>query len=312
MSSYKIVVKNVENESDNFEDISSKLEKHYTTLENIKKNLSGVLGSGYNLINSTLGTVMEQIQQEQKSCLTISKNLEIITQTYVDTERGLISNYTIERLKSEGDNQNGSNFGSYFKDNFWSSLRDSIIEGSGNTVVRVGGLINVITATARSANTTNGFVILNPNIIPTTSKMISIGSKIVTGAKVGLPIIGGIIDYASMRTTGEDRVDAATKATAHVGIGLAGGAAGAKLGTLVGSIVPGPGNVVGAAVGFVVGVAITTVGSVAFDYVYDNWDEVKETAKDVGKTVVRGAEKISKEIGKAISTTGEFWGTVFG
>lgn len=315
MSSFRIVIKGVTNEADNFESISDKLEKHYDSIGNIRKNLSHVLGSGYSSINSILGTVMEQIQQEQKSCLSTSRNLEAIAQTYKDTEESLIPYYTIKsiaELGADADKRMMDGFGSYFKDNFWSSLRDSIIEGSGNTLARVGGLINVVTATARSANTTNGFVILNPNVVSTTSKMISVGSKIATGAKIGLPIIGGIIDYAAMRTSGEDRSDAAAKATVHVGIGLAGGAAGAKIGLVVGSVVPGPGNAIGAAVGFVAGVAITTVGSITFDYVYDNWDEITETAKDVGESIVRGAETLTKGIGNAVSSAGEFLGTVFG
>lgn len=318
MSSFKIILKDVKNEAENFEDISKKLERHYDSINGIKGNLTNVLGSAYDSMNSTLSTVMEQIQKEQQSCMDINKNLEIIVQTYNDTEKSLIPNDTLKSII-----ELGIDAGGYFKDNFWSSLRDSVIEGSGNTVVRVGGLINVITATARSAHTTNGFVILNPNVIPTTSKMISIGSKVATAAKYGLPVIGGIIDFACMRADGQDVKDSLIKASAHVGIGLAGGKAGAAIGAAVGSVVPGAGNVVGAVVGFVAGVTITTVGSIAFDYVYDNRDEISEavkevgdnivgTAKDIGKTMEKGAKAIIDGIGNAVSSTGKLWGTVFG
>ncbi|MDE6434561.1 MAG: hypothetical protein K2L07_10065 [Lachnospiraceae bacterium] len=322
MTSFKIILKNVKDEAENFEDISKKLEKHYDSINGIKGNLTNVLGSACDSINSTLDIVMEQIQKEQQNCMAINKSLGDIVQTYKDTEKGLIPNYTLKSIVELGvgaEKQIQNDFGGYFKDNFWSSFRDSVIEGSGKTVVRIGGLINVVTATARSAHTTNGFVVLNPNVIPTTSKMISVGSKVATAAKYGLPVIGGIIDYACMRAEGQDVKDSLIKATAHVGIGLAG----AAIGAAVGSVVPGVGNVVGAAIGFVAGVAITTVGSITFDYVYDNWDDIKETAKEVGdnivetakdieKTIEKGAKGIINGIGNAVSSTGKLWGTVFG
>jgi len=83
------------------------------------------------------------------------------------------------------------------------------------------------------------------------------------------------------------------------------------------------GTVVGAVAGFVIGVGITTLGSMAFDYVYDNWDDITETAKEIGtavvdgakaagKAVVDGAKCIAEGIGNAASSVGKFWGTVFG
>lgn len=98
MSSFNIVIKGIKNEADSFESMSNTLEKHYDSIGDVRKNLSDVLGSGYSSINSTLGTVMDQIQKEQKSCLAVSRNLEAIAQTYIETEKGLISNYVIKSI----------------------------------------------------------------------------------------------------------------------------------------------------------------------------------------------------------------------
>ncbi len=201
-------------------------------------------------------------------------------------------------------------------DNFKGDFRNAIIEGSGNTVVRAGGIINTVTAIGRN-NGSNGFVIVNPNVLPTTSKMISVGNKIVTGAKIGLPIIGGLVDYATLVNDGESHVNAGVKAVAHVGIGLAGGKAGAAIGAAVGSVIPGAGTVVGAAVGFVAGVAITTVGNLVFDHVYDKYlsEHVENAAEKVSETVKEAGNKvknIAEDIGGAFVDGWNKLGTVFG
>ena len=63
--------------------------------------------------------------------------------------------------------------------------------------------------------------------------------------KIGVPMVGGIIDFGTQIAQGEDVGDAAIKAGAHVAIGVAGGKAGAAIGAAVGSVVPGAGTVVG-------------------------------------------------------------------
>ncbi|MBE5942192.1 MAG: hypothetical protein E7264_06605 [Lachnospiraceae bacterium] len=329
MATFDVKISSIKNEADDFDKMAKKLEKHYDSISDIKKSLSGVLGSSGASIGNSLGTVMSQIQSEQKSCAAISNSLESIAQTYTNAEKALVPGYDAGVVKDaqSGDAKGGDDpsFWDNYKSNFWSNLPEAILTSGGETVARVGGLINVVTATARSASTTNGFVIINPSVMPTTSKMISIGTKVATGAKIGLPIIGGIIDYAGMRSSGVGRGEAANKAIAHTAIGLAGGAAGAKIGAAIGTAIPVPvvGTVVGAVAGFVIGVGITTLGSMAFDYVYDNWDDITETAKEIGtavvdgakaagKAVVDGAKCIAEGIGNAASSVGKFWGTVFG
>jgi hypothetical protein len=75
------------------------------------------------------------------------------------------------------------------------------------------------------------------------------------------PVIGGVIDFTAQVAQGENVKDAAVKATAHVGIGMAGMAAGAA----IGSAIPVAGTIVGGVLGFLIGVG----GSMLFDYVYD-------------------------------------------
>ena len=205
-------------------------------------------------------------------------------------------------------------------ENFFQELGTNALESSGSFTQKLAGLINVHTAVAHGPNVTNSFVIVNPNVAPTTAGMVGFGGKLSsimssTGAKVGIPIVGGVIDYFGMVGDGEEEVDAAIKATVHVGIGLvgglAGGKAGAALGGAIGSVIPGAGTVVGAAVGFVAGVAITTAGNAVFDTIYDNreaiadtakeiWNTTKEMASDAVDTVKMFAEDAKEEISKGV------------
>jgi phage tail tape-measure protein len=77
------------------------------------------------------------------------------------------------------------------------------------------------------------------------------------------PVIGGVIDFTAQVAQGEEVDDAAVKAVAHTGIGMAGMAAGAAIGAAIGSTVPG--------VGTVIGLVIGALGGMAFDFVYDKY-----------------------------------------
>ncbi len=188
---------------------------------------------------------------------------------------------------------------------------------SGPNITKFAGWINTSTAIARGPQTANSFVIVNPQVASKTATMTGVGSKLTTAmnstaAKIGIPVVGGVIDYCIMRSDGEEVGDALVKATAHVGIGLAGGALGAKIGGVVGGIVgsvfPGVGTVavgaIGAVVGFVAGVAITTVGNAIFDTVYDNWDNITAWADEKGQQIADGlnaAKDWAIEKGKQIA-----------
>lgn len=210
-----------------------------------------------------------------------------------------------------------------YRDNFVSNVRDALFESTGNTIVRVGGLINVATSVARSKPSTTGFVIVNPTVATKTSKMISFGSKVATGAKYGLPVLGGIIDYATLRKSGKSVKESGIKAGGHLVIGVAGGAAGGKIGAAagaaIGSIIPGAGTaiggIVGGVIGFAAGALITTVGNTAFDMVYDNWGTIKKKGSNFiegTKNLVKSVKNEYKRNGIPIPSKRGLLGTLFG
>lgn len=333
MATFDVKISSIKNEADDFDKMAKKLEKHYDSISDIKKSLSGVLGSSGASIGNSLGTVMSQIQSEQKSCAAISNSLESIAQTYTNAEKALVPGYDAGTVKDaqSGDAQGGDDpsFWDGFLGNFGSNLRDKAVEYAGPIMTQTAAGVNLATATARGPKGPNSFVIVNTNVTAKTSKVMQFaakhGGKFKVGAQYGLPVLGAVLDYASMRSSGVGKGEAANKAILHTGVGLAGGFAGSKIGAAIGTAIPVPvvGTVVGAVVGFVAGVAITTVGNMIVDYVYDNWDDITETAKEIGtavvdgakaagKAVVDGAKCIAEGIGNAASSVGKFWGTVFG
>lgn len=205
---------------------------------------------------------------------------------------------------------------------------NEILESGGNWISQVvAGRININHAVAQGPATGNSFVILDPSVA---SKTATMTQGVATGLKIGIPIVGGIIDFAGMKMNGEETGDALVKATAHVGIGLAGGKAGAAIGAAIGSVIPGAGTAVGGAIGFVAGVAITAVGNAVFDAVYDNREAIAETISDTWNAATEWVEETGKQVGEAVnkavdktkdffSDVGEAWssgwkslGSIFG
>ena len=111
------------------------------------------------------------------------------------------------------------------------------------------------------------------------------------GARYGIPIIGGFIDFGIQVASGENVVDAAAKATAHVGIGIGAAKVGAAIGTAIGGPI---GTVVGGATGFILGVA----GSMIFDTIWDNKEEIADT-------IVTGVKSVTDTVGSAVNTVGD-------
>jgi hypothetical protein len=97
------------------------------------------------------------------------------------------------------------------------------------------------------------------------------------GATKGLPIIGGVFDYAIMSAQGEESRDAVVTSSCSCHNWYWGWTLGAAAtGAAIGSVIPG----IGTAIGFTVGV----LGSIAFDYVWDNWRKnikVEEVNKNI-------------------------------
>src|SRR5699024_7791815 len=150
-------------------------------------------------------------------------------------------------------------------------------------------------------NTENSFVMYSKNVSDKSSQIIKGSSAISKIGKFGVPIIGGAIDFFSMTAQGEDVGDAATKLTAHVGIGIGGAATGAAIGATIGSVVPIGGTIVGGAIGFASGVALIAIGNTLFDSVYDNREQIYDTITDVGENIMDTAEQGVKSIGNAVT-----------
>ncbi|EUJ26946.1 hypothetical protein MFLO_13780 [Listeria floridensis FSL S10-1187] len=125
-----------------------------------------------------------------------------------------------------------------------------------------------------------------------------------TGAKVGIPIVGAVVDFGMQKAEGKSTEEALIKTAGHTGAGLAGAAIGTALG--------GP---VGTGVGFVLGVG----GAMAFDWVYDHKDGIVNLAKDVGHSVsekvnegIKSIQKEADKVGEAVSGFFGNLGSVFG
>ncbi len=207
-------------------------------------------------------------------------------------------------------------------DSFFKNLNDDIeskvMEKIGDASDQLGTLIKKNNINIRIGGP-NKFVTVNSKIA---SKVLSAGGKtLAAGAKYGMPIVNGIIDYWSLREDGNSPVDAGVKTVAHCAIGLAGGETGAAIGAAVGTAIPVPvvGTVVGAAVGFIAGAAITTLGSFAFDKIYDSREELGQFFKEklhqvdeaVDQTVV-SVKGFFSDVGAAVSSEWKRLGAVFG
>lgn len=270
---------------------------------------SEMTGSSYQQIRSVLRSLEEEQKQNMKSLKKMEETLVRIIQCYEEAEQRIVG--AGEQAAADlAAKEKGlwESMGEDFNEDFWNNLKSdlftSALESGGNTAVRIGGIINNMTAMARGTGE-NAFIIVNPNVAATTSKIIQGGKWVATGAKYGLPVIGGLIDFGTQLAEGEDIGDAAVKATAHVGIGIAVGAA-------IGSIIPGPGTVAGAAIGLVVGTIVTTEINTIFDYVYDNWDDVKNYAVEKCNQVADAVSAAAGNIGDAVNGFFSDLGTVFG
>lgn len=123
------------------------------------------------------------------------------------------------------------------------------------------------------------------NVVTKTKAPSALVSGIRAGTKYIAPLIGTFLDYSFQRIQGEDQKAAFDKAMVHTVI---------TTGTMAGmTIVLGTTPVGWAAVGVL---ALGTAGCMAFDYVYDNWDEITEQAGDVINDVVETVEDIGNAV----------------
>ncbi|WP_273451403.1 T7SS effector LXG polymorphic toxin [Streptococcus ferus] len=115
--------------------------------------------------------------------------------------------------------------------------------------------------------------------------------------KYGIPVVGALVDFGMQKASGESTGDALIKTGAHVAIGLKA----AAIGTAIG----GP-------FGTVVGFGIGVLGSMAFDYVYDNKEQIVDGIADTAKKATKAVGETVDKVGDAISGFGKTLGSVFG
>ena len=160
---------------------------------------------------------------------------------------------------------------------FPTSIRNKAIGSIGKGMQRLAGTINTRTAIAKTEGE-NAFYMLDSTVLAKTGVLSKFGSKISTGAKIGLPIIGAVIDYKTLKENGESTKDALIKTGVHAVIGQAGG----KLGTIAGlaiaekitfSVLAAAGA--GAVAGVAIGLGITVLGNMFFDRCYDELRDQK-------------------------------------
>lgn len=305
----------------------SSFQKLERELNDIKTGISEVKGNLYlkNSYSYNIKRTLQQINDETQSSFnhvkTLGGGLSEIVKLYEQTEKeisGSKNNLKVildalpaSNISMESQEGNKADFWNDFKSNLGSDVAGSFLKSSGAFLGRFAGEINVLTSVARSSGE-NAFVIINPNVAQTTGAMVKGGKALIAGAKYGLPIIGGIIDFAVMKSGGESTKDALIKSTAHVGIGVV-------VGAIVGSVIPGPGTVLGAAIGVAAGAAITTLGNMAFDCLYDNWDDIvsgvqkaTDFVTDKVNDVVSGIGDAIGDIGNAICSPFQSLGALFG
>lgn len=255
-------------------------------------------GNSYSDVKSVLQTIEEDQKQQVDSLKTLEEALYDIVRYYENAEKTIIGE-KVGLWQSICDA-----FASDFDETFLTDLLSSLLESGGNLFVKIGGEINVLTALAASTGE-NAFILVNPSVAQTTSKIIKGGSWVATGAKYGFPIIGAVIDFGSQLMSGEDIKDAAVKTGGHALIG-------AVVGGIVGSVIPGPGTVAGAAAGVAISTAITMAASTAFDYVYDNWDDISDSISEGWNSFTDMVGNAADNIGDAFCGFADNLGTIFG
>lgn len=262
---------------------------------NIRNQLDG---SSYGDVKSALAVMADDVNSQVEALKDLEHILYDIVRYYENAEKTILGEKKglLERLKDAFTND--------FLSTYATDLFNSFLESSGGILAKIGGSINIATAVAASSGE-NAFVIVNPTVAEVTSKIMNGGKWISTGAKYGLPIIGGLIDFGSQLLDGEDVKDAAAKAGAHVVIGAA-------VGAFVGSIIPGAGTIAGAAAGIAISTALTMAASVAFDYVYDNWDDISDSVRHGWDNITDKVGEAFDNIGDAFCGTAGNLGTIFG
>ena len=153
-------------------------------------------------------------------------------------------------------------------------ITDKVVEQGVNTInniMREGGVFTGLGAALQGV----GGNVSTTGIPPST-----VASGLRAGARYGVPILGTAIDFGIGVASGENVEDAAIKAVAHTVISMGC--------TALGSLIPVP--VLGTVVGFAAGVAL----NMAFDYCYDNREEISNEISQKVSEIKNDAESCAE------------------
>ncbi|KKF52441.1 hypothetical protein AF67_04260, partial [Streptococcus uberis 6780] len=143
------------------------------------------------------------------------------------------------------------------------------------------------------------------DVNPSYANFIRESSKFV---KYGAPVIGAAVDFGLQLKDGEDVGDASVKTGAHVAIGSAAKVVGTATGTATAGLLISTGvlaplaPVVGSAVDIGTTAVIGIGGSMLFDYVYDNKDEINHTIKRASEDTINNVSDFFESIYDSIGS----------
>lgn len=294
-------------------------------LENQMSGISG-LGTEFSYVKGNLAEILNDVKMEERELIEYKDCLKHIVKMYEDTEQRITS------LEITVDQEGKTDM----KEEIEKAYEDGVIDKEGYDILKsaLSGISGFSFATLQNvlmgilqdksaeaiANTIWSWLRENTTLFVDRGMVAALaggGEAFLTeapswlasflrgGVKYGVPIVGTVIDFTIQVAGGEGEWDAFAKAMGHTAIGLAGAKAGAEIGALVGSVIPGAGTAVGAVAGAVIG----AMGSVAFDYVYDNWDNIVEGAENLFNDVGNWMEDAGESIGDWMENAGESIGS---
>ena len=150
-------------------------------LSAIKRNIPSNSGSSAT-IRQSFKTREQELQRESENLKILRKQLQGIHDTYEQTENGIAEAHQKNTLIDD------------FMGNLKSGGVSELLESSGEIAAWFAGRVNEATSFFRSSGE-NAFVILNPNVAQKTASWIKEGNTVATGAKYGLPILGGVLAF---------------------------------------------------------------------------------------------------------------------
>ncbi|EOT38591.1 hypothetical protein [Enterococcus columbae] len=236
------------------------------------------------------------------------KNKEILDKAEEACKRGWIDENTLNSIKSGILSGTGAFTKELIKSKITDEAVDKFTEASWKTLSQNINTMQYGLVGSLAGGGSSSIVSLDVN--PGYANLIRSASPYVKYAPVG---IGAAIDFGSQVADGESTTDAAIKTGVHVAIGVAGAAAGKIAGTAVAgalatSVIGAPlAPIAGIAVDFVVTSAISVGGSLIFDAVYDNKEEIIDWSSDKLMEAKEGLDNI----GDAISDIFSGLGSVF-